>query len=339
MVTPSKLDDSERKAPKYRSGVWDYTEIIRWREMFGYPTEAPALQKRAFGVAESVKSTTATSQSTASEVKQQRAVIPGRSDLDRIPLEQLTTEEFQYLLQKARELRPEWIKVNKAAMAHDASPVSKGVPSWDEFLNVSISSAPQTQVHPPFYMVIEQEKKESRLKALHKYDAPAVKPKSSMVQTIKKVQARYLNPVNNGYAVGIQGFVAFMPGNESSAKFGKGNRNRPHEMEAAMANGSNRPMDVYVLRATHDSQGRPEIVVSVKDPMALRGSENTPSGSYRAYPNAFGGLKSSEGVRMIDSLLGDQVNNPSSKVDDRPKPTGSPLDNILFDLKKNQKMN
>lgn len=165
-------------------------------------------------------------------------------------LEHLSDDEFQQVLQEARSKREEYRQelAKHPSKKHDMT----FIPKW---LGLSTDEIEYSEKHPCTLDYISQP------------NANSIK-----LEGYPTVKGRVLNQVKNGYAIGIGGFVCYLP-----------NR-APHFILAAGFNARDRTRvhTFYLDQVRFDQDGRPHIVVSLspmtKSNQSATSSESTTDG-------------------------------------------------------------
>ncbi|ORX89262.1 hypothetical protein K493DRAFT_234175 [Basidiobolus meristosporus CBS 931.73] len=126
--------------------------------------------------------------------------------------------------------------------------------------------------------------------------------------SVVKVQGRILNRITGGYAVGIAGIVAFLPSRFAAQSLGANLRDLK---------------TFYVVKAEIDSEGKPDVVLSVTQPETASAGLN-----YRRMPNIFAGDKK-------DALSTDQLlAKVRSMIKSKPNQSGQESGSSQSDKKK-----
>ncbi|KAI8621497.1 hypothetical protein BC830DRAFT_1094216 [Chytriomyces sp. MP71] len=136
-------------------------------------------------------------------VKREEIASSQQKTENTIALDRISDAEFAQLVRQAKQL----IKEDRE--------------SWESILCIaSDSDTSATHVHPPFYYAPKTPANSSSTS--EPISLFPTEPATSVDRTAPRdprtipIKARYLNAVHNGHAVGIAGFVAFLPYSETS---------------------------------------------------------------------------------------------------------------------------
>ena len=241
-VQVDAIDNPLTKQADYSNGIHRVHAIRRWKENFPPPATIPEARQWALASFDDPIPSGSSSSRNKSALKPY--------------VENLNPSEWQSLLRGAQSSRKEFaaqVAENKIAPQ-----------SYAQFLNVSVSdtgssyipsrSVPTVAVHPPVY---------------------TVDPSQSQQDKHSKVWGRILNPLTSrynkndqhGWAVGISGVVAYLPKSYTPAQ------SRIYTRDS---------YDQFTVKlARHDDQGRPEVVVSLKDDYDLGGDAMSASDKWK----------------------------------------------------------
>ncbi|KAJ3035713.1 hypothetical protein HDV00_003474 [Rhizophlyctis rosea] len=268
-VQVKTLDDELTKGPKYDWTGKRVGMIQRWKENFPAPSEIPEARYWALAAFDhelpdtqsssplsrptTITTTTTTTltptSSTSQTISSKSEILPQNAPKPYV--EAMSQTQWLNLLQKARRRSPEF---RSLVSQRRADPLS-----YAQHLDVSITerghtslplrSVPTVPVHPPVYTV----------------------DRSLPLKEGQKVWGRILNQLSpgsrggyqdaHGWAVGIAGIVAYMP-----------RSNAPSDLRDMVRD----TYELFTIKvARHDSQGRPEVVVSMRDESIMSGPAST----------------------------------------------------------------
>jgi hypothetical protein len=312
-VMVSQLDEVDvKKGCVYKTASTEVSRLTRFKEVFGIGSPADTIPRESILVIE-VPKKVAQAQIEAQEEAQalaQAARAEGRKEdkkaYDRIlgakldaigaaldeavNFDKLSRAEFAKLVSEAASRRPEWLqtvdsKTISTSESTSESKASSTSPLWQSFLNITNKHAASKTVHPPFYKPLKSidssQTSIARVRQLNNLTDEQRKTLSADGKPIyQKVIAKYLNKAHRdssqGYAVAIDGFVAFLPQKElpyeyTSAGMSRGNNPFIYERHANI--------EVWIKTAGFDALGRPNIEVTMKDPNVDPNQADLPSGS------------------------------------------------------------
>ncbi|KAJ3033868.1 hypothetical protein HK097_004701 [Rhizophlyctis rosea] len=250
-VEAKSLDSPLTKGPDYKNGMHRVDAVRRWKENFPPPSEIPEARHWALASFDPPIPSSSSSDTTTTS----------RTSAPKPYVENLSPSQWRTLLTAARKKRQEF---RTQVLENQIAPQS-----YAQFLNVSISDSgssssttttsptsptfttsttaivrarniPTVSVHPPVYTV----------------DPTLKDPKTPPT----KVWGRILNPLggnglntkqSHGWAVGIGGIVAYLPKSYAGTESRLLTRDKYEQF--------------IVKDARHDGQGRPEVVVSLRD--------------------------------------------------------------------------
>ncbi|RKO86008.1 hypothetical protein BDK51DRAFT_29949 [Blyttiomyces helicus] len=265
-LSVTQHDDPELSRLNYEVANGRVSRLRRWKELYPAPS-GPEPSARAAAMA-----TFAKDGSSPTDVALETSV------------NQMTQEQFALVLEHAKSKRKEF----QAAVKEG----TRRSDQWREFLGLKVDRTPSDiggslgsgflrpanesvtgAVHPPVYTVdvaapatavTDAAQGTGLLGGSSLFTSSTASLKSS--EPPRKVWGRILNPVAGGFAVGIAGTVAYLPlGNLTTASRSGAERDEL--------------LPFWVLHASHDAQGRPEVVLTMTEPPApgVAGSSSSPS--------------------------------------------------------------
>ncbi|KAJ3128685.1 hypothetical protein HK100_009040 [Physocladia obscura] len=264
------LDSPAKRTCEFSSATRHLARIQRFQTAFGayVKPDAFAIQGGAFDVKRKVETVVNAGDNDCNTLDPKSCAKQPEIDLGLI-----SDAEFAQLVQKAREFAVS--NLNNA--------------EWETALNVKSRSAtaPTSPIHPPIYWspLLNSISPNTPVYSLSSSDSSLVSPATSAVDSASEgvdarsvpITAVYLNSVLLGHAVGILGFVAFLPDAEITTS-------RNYALDSARKYASRKFSDsfdrkpgseiqVYIQAVTWDSsRGRWKINVTQRTPNAGGGS-------------------------------------------------------------------
>ncbi|KAI9334075.1 hypothetical protein BDR26DRAFT_898057 [Obelidium mucronatum] len=225
IILASSLDHPLKKSCVYRSAVSDLARLHRFKKLFG------AFLSPTFDALNQRKSQEQVSNDSA------------------IDLSRISEQEFAALIKKAQQNRN---KEEEGAKRDWESALGVAKETHKSVYSVRSSAAAGT-IHPPFYWAQPSHQSDEAHNASFLESTEQAKADEPKDPHTVPIAARYLNPVTGGHAIGISGYVAFLPDSEVDYVSGRPTTALNREFAGQFERKPGNRIDVFVQTVDWDA--------------------------------------------------------------------------------------